>query len=52
MCPSHESDITTDKRAGVWLGLSVPSLVMGQITVPCCPGGRAQVDGQIRIISA
>ena len=28
MCPSHESDISTDKRAGVWLGLSVPSLVM------------------------
>ena len=35
MCPSHESDISTDKRAGVWLGLSVPSLVMGQLTVPC-----------------
>ena len=33
MCPSHESDISTDKRAGVWLGLSVPSLVMGQLTV-------------------
>ena len=34
MCPSLESDISTDKRAVVQLGLSVPSLVMGQPTVP------------------